>query len=405
MAPHDAPGQEAGQAAQAQGRVDLLRALDRLLAIEPEEHALRRILSALADAVPAVHAAVLLVPGDEGRLAIAAEVGGDGRPPPPADGGAGLAAGAPWVRHDPGWPLAAGARAGAAAPAGGGALLVMGTRGEGGFDPEALALLRVAADRAGLALERGRLRRAHESAEEAARRALAEVDSRRRAVDYILGIVGHDLRNPLGAVHMSAALLQKRGGLEGWQARAIERMRSSAGRMARIIADLLSYTRTRLGNGMPIDRRPARLDEIARRPVDELGAVNPGREITVEVRGDVSGSWDPDRLEQVISNLVSNAVDHGDPASPVRVELVGEPDACVLRVRNTGPPVPPEVLEHLFEPFSRPPDEKSRKGSGLGLGLYISREIVRGHGGEISIASDGETVITARLPRSQSPAP
>jgi signal transduction histidine kinase len=92
-------------------------------------------------------------------------------------------------------------------------------------------------------------------------------------------------------------------------------------------------------------------------------------------------------------------VDHGDPGSPVRVELAGDADAVVLRVRNEGPAMPPEVLSHLFEPFSRGPDEKSRKASGLGLGLYIAREIVRGHGGDIGAASDGETVVTVRLPR------
>ncbi len=150
-------------------------------------------------------------------------------------------------------------------------------------------------------------------------------------------------------------------------------------------------------------RREARLDEIVRRVVDELKAGNAAREITVAADGDLAGEWDPDRLEQVASNLVSNAVDHGDPASPVRVELTGEPDAVVLRVRNEGPSVPPEVLSHLFEPFSRGPDEKSRKASGLGLGLYISREIVRGHGGEIAATSDGETVVTVRLPRRAPP--
>lgn len=266
-------------------------------------------------------------------------------------------------------------------------------------------LSRAAAERAEAARERERLIHERDAAVDEARRAVEEMTSRRRTVDYILGIVGHDLRNPLGAIHMSAALLQKRGALEGWQARAIERTRSSAGRMARIIADLLSYTRTRLGNGLPIDRRPARLDELARRAVDELAAGNPSREIPLSVQGDPAGEWDPDRLEQLVSNLVSNALDHGDPAAPVRVEVSGEPDACLLRVRNLGPAMPPEVREHLFEPFSRPPDEKSRKGSGLGLGLYISREIARGHGGEIGVDSsaqeggEGETVITVRLPR------
>ena len=130
--------------------------------------------------------------------------------------------------------------------------------------------------------------------------------------------------------------------------------------------------------------------------------MNPDRELVVEARegDDLSGAWDPDRLEQVASNLVSNAVDHGEPGTPVRVELAAAGGEVVLAVRNAGPALPPEVLAHLFEPFSRPPDERSRKASGLGLGLFICREIVRGHGGQIAArAADGEMAVTVRLPR------
>jgi signal transduction histidine kinase len=198
---------------------------------------------------------------------------------------------------------------------------------------------------------------------------------------------------------MSASLLHTRGGLEGWQARAVERLRSSAGRMGRIIADLLSYTRTRLGHGIPVSPRPASLEPLVRKVVDELAAVNPARAIEVEASGDLSGTWDPDRLEQVVSNLVSNAVDHGDPALPVRVVLRGEAEQVVLAVSNGGPGIPPEVLAHLFEPFARGPEATSRKGSGLGLGLYIAREIVRAHGGEVSAIGGPDTTVTVRLPR------
>jgi signal transduction histidine kinase len=396
-----APGAGAGEA--------LAAPVERLLAIEPDGRAPRRLASALADAVPAADTAFLVVRGEGEQLEVHAAVG----PAPVVTSLAGgLAADALAARElrvlaSPGAPFPEGTRIGAAAPgvAGGTACaLLLGSRSADDLGPHALLLLRLAADRAALALECARLEGERASAAEAVRRAEADVESRRRTVDYILGIVGHDLRNPLGAVHMSAALLQKKGGLAGWQARTVERMRSSAGRMGRIIADLLSYTRTRLGNGLPIACRPTRLDEIVQRVVDELSAANADREISVVAEGDVQGEWDPDRLEQVASNLVSNAVDHGDPASPVRVEVQGEGDAVVLRVRNEGPPVPPEVLAHLFEPFSRGPDEKGRKASGLGLGLYIAREIVRGHGGQIAAASDSETVVTVRLPRRAPPA-
>ena len=405
--PHD--GEVADEALQHEGadgagREALVAPLERLLAIEADGRAPRRLASALADVVPAADSALLAVRTDGGRLDVVAAVG---VAPTVESIAGGLAADALDAREvralaSPGPPFPEGTQVGAAAPAiagGTACALLLGSRSAADLGPHALLLLRVAAERAALALECARLEAERASAADAARRAEEDIASRRRTVDYILGIVGHDLRNPLGAVHMSAVLLQKKGGLTGWQARTVERMRSSAGRMGRIIADLLSYTRTRLGNGLPIVCRPARLDEIVQRVVDELSAANAAREITVRSEGDVSGEWDPDRLEQVASNLVSNAVDHGDPATPVRVEIAAEEDRVVLRVRNTGPSLPPEVLGHLFEPFSRGPDEKSRKASGLGLGLYISREIVRGHGGEIAAASDGETVVTVRLPR------
>jgi signal transduction histidine kinase len=390
----------------------LRAALARLLAIEADERSLRRLVPALADAAAPEADSAALLRADGDRLEIVAAVGLDEGTPEVVRGGCAaeaLAGGALLVRADPGPPFPPGTRCGAALPlrAGGPAVLLLGTRSAPALGPDALTLLAIAADRAGHALERERLERERDRADEAARRATEEMDSRHRAVDYILGIVGHDLRNPLGAIHMSAALMQKRGALEGWQARAVDRMRSSAGRMGRIIADLLSYTRTRLGTGIPITRRAARLDEIVRRAVDELAAANPDRALEVDAQGDLGGEWDPDRLEQVVSNLVSNAIDHGDPGTPVRVELsVDDADGVRLVVRNQGPSMPPEVLSHLFEPFSRPPDEKSRKGSGLGLGLYISREIVRGHGGDIGVdTGENETRITVRLPRAGATAP
>jgi signal transduction histidine kinase len=362
-------------------------------------------VGALADAVPALSCAALVLEGEGGRLELAAGVGLDEGAGPAGGALAAEALAARGVRitPNPGPPFPAGTRAGAAAPFAVGetrGALLAGT-GEAGLDAIAVLVLRAAADRAGLLAERERLQRLVREASDRARRVDEDAARRQLTVDTILGVVGHDLRNPLGAIHMSAALLQKRGALEGWQARTVERMRSSAGRMARIIADLLSYTRTRLGGGIPIRRSGADLAVVMGRVVDELRAANPGREITVEARApDLTGPWDPDRLEQVASNLVSNAVDHGEPGTPVRVELAADEALATVVVRNHGEPAP-EVLAHLFEPFSRPPDEHSRKASGLGLGLFIAREIVRGHGGEIGARTEGpEMIVTIRLPRS-----
>ena len=202
---------------------------------------------------------------------------------------------------------------------------------------------------------------------------------------------------------MSAALLQKKGGLGGWQAKTVERMRSSAGRMGRIINDLLSYTRTRLGGGIPIERKPADLGEITRKVCEELATANPDGALERTAEGDLAGDWDPDRLEQVFSNLVSNALDHGEPGAPVKVAVRDTGAWLQAEVRNRGA-IPPEVLERAFEPFRRGPECGSRKSSGLGLGLYIARVIVQGHGGEIAIRCEGEgeareTVLAVRLPR------
>jgi signal transduction histidine kinase len=401
--PDDALQRDLSSTAREEGT--LTSGLRRLLAVQPEERAPRRLVGALADAVPHAACAALALASDGERFEIAAGVGLDDATPERFAGGlcaAALEAGAVRVAADPGPPFPPGVRTGAAAPVTSGATrgaLLLGVR-DGGIGDDALLLLRTAADRAALLLENVRLAREREEAAEAARRVAEEMDRRRRAVDTILGIVGHDLRNPLGAVHMSAALLMKRGGLEGWQARTVERMRSSAGRMGRIIADLLSYTRTRLGSGIPIEPVEADLGTVVRKVVDELRAANPDREIEIASDGDLTGTWDPDRLEQVASNLVSNAVDHGDPGAPVRVALAGGRGEVSLTVRNEGPGMPPEVLSHLFEPFSKAPDERSRKASGLGLGLYIAREIVRGHGGEITAqARDREIAVTVRLPR------
>jgi signal transduction histidine kinase len=396
-------GETAGGDSAITPRIDLDAAVERILSVEPEEHALRRLVGAVAEGVPQADCALLVLRDAEGRLELATGVGMDGGPPPPPGGleVPGLERLA--VVDRPGPPLPAGTRVAAGAPVRAGdaaGALVIGSRTAERMDARALLLLRLAADRAALVLDRARLRRGRDDALGTLRRAEADLDARRKAVDFILGVVGHDLRNPLGAVHMSASLLHTKGALTGWQARAVERLRSSAGRMGRIIADLLSYTRTRLGNGLPMNRRPANLEQVVRKVVDELAAVNPSRAVAIDVRGDPGGEWDPDRLEQATSNVVSNAFDHGDPDTPVRVEVDGEgTDAVVLRVHNGGPGIPPEVLAHLFEPFSRAPDEKSRKASGLGLGLYIAREIVRAHGGDIGATSGEHTTVTVRLPR------
>jgi signal transduction histidine kinase len=269
---------------------------------------------------------------------------------------------------------------------------VFSSRGGGALTEEDRILARVAAERAARVMERARLEADLSRAEEAARRTSA-------FRDQILAIVGHDLRNPLGAIVMSAALLQKKGALGGWQAKTVERVRASAARMGQIIDDLLSYTRTRLGTGIPIAPRPTDFRDVTRRVVEELAVAHPGMLVEISAEGDSTGEWDPDRLGQVVSNLVLNAIDHGEEGYPVKVSLRDEGEDVVVDVQNRGE-MPQQVIEHAFEAFQRGPEQTGRKASGLGLGLYIAREIVRQHGGDIAVRSDeGATRIALRLPR------
>jgi signal transduction histidine kinase len=171
--------------------------------------------------------------------------------------------------------------------------------------------------------------------------------------------------------------------------------------MHRLIDDLLSYTRTRLGTGIPIARERTDLGELARKVIDELVAFHPDSAIHVDAAGDLSGDWDPARVEQVLSNLVANAIDHGEPASGVEVRLRGDGDRVRVEVVNRGE-VPPEVREHAFEPFRRGPEGSSRRATGVGLGLYIAKEIVQGHGGTVGLRSEGgETRVAVELPRGE----
>jgi PAS domain S-box-containing protein len=217
--------------------------------------------------------------------------------------------------------------------------------------------------------------------------------------DRFLGIVGHDLRNPLGAISMSANALLRRDLGEG-EARTVRRIVSSAERMERLIAQLLTFAQARQGGGVPLRIATVDLGAIARHVVDELEAAHPERLVLLSEDGDLGGFWDPDRLAEVLSNLVGNAIQHGDE-SPVHVRLSAEPERVLLEIQNRGPTIPADLQPRLFDPFRRGGSSDRRKAGSVGLGLYISRELVRAHGGTIGVRSteaDG-TVFSVELPR------
>lgn len=214
----------------------------------------------------------------------------------------------------------------------------------------------------------------------------------------VIGIVGHDLRNPLSAIHGYARLLARGGGLEAEPLRMVSRIEAAAAKADRIVGDLLDLTRVQSGVGVPVLPAPARVDEICAAVVDEASAAWPQRAVEVRGQGDPAVTWDPDRVAQALSNLVVNALKHGDPVAPVAVAWEARADDVEVRVANRGPPIPVDLRDHLFEPFRR---GGGARGAGLGLGLFIAREVARAHGGTISAASsepDG-TVFTLRLPR------
>ncbi len=225
-----------------------------------------------------------------------------------------------------------------------------------------------------------------------------EVD---RARNLFLGILGHELRSPLAAILMTAQYLsQIRADTN--VSTAARRLISSGTRMHALLDDLLDYSRTNLGAGMKIVPTSTDLADICAAVLEEAKSVDPTHRVNLQITGDVRGIWDRRRLHQVLSNLVLNALTYGSPSTPVRVEAAGSQDQVVVSVRSQGPVIPPAMLLTLFEPLRRGPAKASAGvGNGhLGLGLYISREIVKAHGGEIEARSaDDETVFTVRLPR------
>ncbi|HYO72469.1 MAG TPA: HAMP domain-containing sensor histidine kinase, partial [Archangium sp.] len=219
------------------------------------------------------------------------------------------------------------------------------------------------------------------SARKAAEEAAARADAFR---EQLLGVVGHDLRTPLYAIQLSTGALQRGGGLNETQARQVSHVATAARRMERMIHELLDFTRARLAGGIPVRCAPMEFDKLLERVVEEFQASHPTRLIVSKGEGDMRGTWDESRLGQLLDNLVGNALQHSPADTPVEVKVVGVPDGLTLTVRNEGPPVPLEERATLFEPFKR---GKRASGDGLGLGLYIARQIVVAHGGRISVES------------------
>jgi two-component system sensor histidine kinase/response regulator len=218
-----------------------------------------------------------------------------------------------------------------------------------------------------------------------------------RLNEMFTAVLGHDLRNPLHAILTGAFMLQHRSDDPAVHETAA-RILSSGQRMTKMIADMLDLTRARLAGGIPLNRSTADLAAVVDRVVQEARTAHPARVVEVCVEGDLTGEWDVDRLQQVASNLVGNAIQHGENAAPIVVRLNGSSsDHVVLSVANAGV-IPPEILPSIFDPFH---SGRRGGGDGLGLGLYIVQQIAEAHHGTIGVDSKpaSGTVFTVRIPR------
>jgi signal transduction histidine kinase len=215
--------------------------------------------------------------------------------------------------------------------------------------------------------------------------------------EQMMGVLGHDLRNPLGAVRGLSGLLMLQKELPEKTREALQKIDQAGRRMTEMIETLLDFTHTRNHGSLPVERKSADLVEVTRTVVEELRVSHPGREIRLDAPARLPGEWDPARMAQVVSNLIGNALTHGAPDEPVEVSLKNG-DGVQLSVINRGTPIPTELQARLFEPFRRGESDAGTKPRGLGLGLYIARQIVTAHGGTIGVESGGEaTVFRVRL--------
>ncbi|MCJ8206937.1 sensor histidine kinase [Pseudomonas sp. RGM2987] len=243
---------------------------------------------------------------------------------------------------------------------------------------------------------------------EAVDQALAEsVVSYSAAVDaarnIFLGILGHDLRSPLGAILLSSEVLLRAVDLPARTTKIASRIYTSVKRATKIAGDLLDFTRTQLGTGIPVQRVKGDLVKICEGMVEEARAYHPDSQIIFETTGTLRGQFDQARMEQVFTNLIGNAVQHGDSNTPITVSLETQGNMAIITVNNQGQPIEQAVLANIFDPMVRGvgnDDAKYGAGAGLGLGLYIASAIVSAHQGTIGVRSDATsgTTFSVRIP-------
>ena len=228
----------------------------------------------------------------------------------------------------------------------------------------------------------------------------------REAQNLFLAILGHDVRTPLGAISMGAQVLLQDQTLPSKVLKVALRIFNSSKRMDAIVRDLLDFSTSHLGDGIPVDPHTVDLREICQSVVEEARTFHPDRRIDTVIEGNLVGAWDGARVAQVFANLISNAIQHGQPDSVIKVALRGSAHAATYEVSNEADIIPPAKLRTLFDPVKRFAIRSASERAGsqthnLGLGLYVVKQIVAAHDGQVSVNSSAEdgVVFSARLPR------
>ncbi|HET9106364.1 MAG TPA: sensor histidine kinase [Steroidobacteraceae bacterium] len=229
------------------------------------------------------------------------------------------------------------------------------------------------------------------------------------ARNVIIGILAHDLRNPIHSVMLGTRYLLQNKSTESNGIKAVARMQRAAMRMSELVNNLLDYARTSLGDSIPVFPAPVMMNQICSRAIEEVESAYPGRDITLVCAQDVEGSWDSSRIIQLLTNLLVNALQHGAASGVVSVTVSNRVHSVVIDVYNEGEPISPGSLGTLFHPLYRRASVRDRthkaQSSGLGLGLFIASQIARSHGGDIKVlsTSEGGTTFSVELPKSCSP--
>ncbi|MDF3163011.1 HAMP domain-containing sensor histidine kinase [Pseudomonas proteolytica] len=223
-----------------------------------------------------------------------------------------------------------------------------------------------------------------------------------RSRDIFLAILGHDLRAPLQAVNMSTEMLLRKVALDSQGLSLVGNIKNGARHMGAMVRDLLEFVRSRLGSSLPIEPKPMNLADAAQAAIDEACAGRPDCQAHLHVEDDTQGQWDRGRIDQLLQNLIGNALQHGLNSQAVTLNLKGTPDTVELSVHNYGIPIPQAALGTVFDPLVRSATEElGNTSTSLGLGLFIVKEVVQAHQGTIEVtSSEAEgTTFTVVLPR------